>query len=195
MQSADSPTNDLANRVISFWFGDRESPAFGQRREVWFKTNKAFDKEITGLFEHDYERAAGGHLEQLEASPEGCLTLILMLDQFPRNMYRGTPKAFETDAMARQVADSALARNFDAQLLPVQRCFLYLPFEHSENSVDQDRSVQLFHGLGIKIQLDYAVRHQQIVAQFGCFPHRNEILGRESTEEEIEFLKLPGASF
>ena len=186
---------DVIGRVIAFWFAGPGAPGPGPTRPIWFEEDPAFDEEVGARFTRDLERAAAGELDRLTATPEGCLALVILLDQFPRNAFRGTPRAFETDAKARKVANSALARDFDRRLTPVQRQFLYMPFQHSESLADQDRSVALFRALGDEQSLDYALRHRDAIARFGRFPHRNAILGRESTPEEREFLARPDSSF
>lgn len=186
-----SPDPRLIRRILSFWFAD--GPAVS--REVWFKANPSFDKEISRRFRRTYERAAAGELDGLAENAEGSLALVLLLDQFPRNLFRGTAGAFASDGPARAVARHALKRGFDRPLPPAQRLFLYLPFEHSEDLADQEQSVALFAALGDAEWLDYAKRHRDIVARFGRFPHRNAALGRPSTPEEVAFLQTPGSSF
>ncbi|BBL78506.1 membrane protein [Rubrobacter xylanophilus] len=180
--------------VLDLWFGGE--PVF---RERWFRKDPAFDAEIRNRFGGLYERAARGELEGWKEEPRSCLALILLLDQFPRNMFRGTARAFATDGKAREAADSALRSGFDRALSPVERLFVYLPFEHSERLEDQRRSVELFGRLaaetGLDQPLEYAERHMEIIERFGRFPHRNEALGRKTTEEETAFLKTPGSSF
>ena len=135
-----------------------------------------------------YQKAIKGELDPLSETPEGSLALVIILDQFPRNMYRGTPQAFASDAKALKVAKEAVEKKFDRDLLPMQRMFLYLPFEHSENIDDQEQSVKFFENLGDELALKYAIEHRDAITQFGRFPHRNAILGRESTPEELRFL-------
>lgn len=189
----------LIKRVLDFWFGSPESVDYGKERSLWFTKKTAFDKEISDRFLSDYEQATRGELDHLQDSPHGCLTLVLLLDQFPRNMFRGTPKSFATDPKALSVAQSAVNRKCDRALLPVQRWFIYLPFEHSENFADQERSVELFATLADDPDsvntIDYALRHKAVIERFGRFPHRNQILGRETTPAEAEYLKQPGSSF
>ncbi|MEN9225716.1 MAG: DUF924 family protein [Thermostichus sp. HHBFW_bins_43] len=185
--------------ILRFWFGDPAEPEYGQPRPEWFKKDPAFDRRIENLFLPLYEQAAAGQLEPWQGSPSTCLALIVVLDQFPRNMFRNTPRAFATDPLALRAARQAVAQGFDRQLLPVQRWFVYLPFEHSENLADQQQSLQLFRQLesdpASHNAIDYARRHLEIIEQFGRFPHRNAILGRPSTPEELEFLQQPGSSF
>ena len=185
--------------VNDFWFGAPGSAEFGRPKQAWFSKNPAFDAEIRERFLPLYERAAAGDLGAWEDSAESSLALALVLDQFPRNMFRGTPRSFGTDARALALAKGVVARGFDLQLPPVQRVFVYLPFEHSENLEDQDRAVELFESLRgdpwSAETIDYAHRHRAVIARFGRFPHRNATLGRASTAEEIEFLRQPGSSF
>lgn len=185
-----------AEDILDFWFGDGATGGF---REAWFGRDEAFDREIRDRFAGDYEKAAAGELDDWKDTPRGCLALILLLDQFPRNMFRGDPRAFATDARARQVARHTVETGLDRELEPAGRMFVYLPFEHSEDREDQRRSVELFEALdaefGMPGILGYAVRHREIVERFGRFPHRNEVLGRASTPGEVEFLKEPGSSF
>ncbi len=185
--------------ILKFWFGDPASPEYGQSRPEWFKKDPQFDQTIEKQFLPVYEQAAAGQLQAWQGSPLTCLALILVLDQFPRNMFRGTPRAFATDPLAVQAAQQAVAQGFDQQLLPVQRWFVYLPFEHSEDLADQRRSMELFEQLqsdpASQSAIDYARRHLEVIERFGRFPHRNVILGRPSTPEELEFLQQPGSSF
>ena len=185
--------------VLDFWFGPAGSSEFGRSRAVWFKKSDAFDEEIRARFLDLHELAAGGRIESWTDAPHSLLALIVVLDQFPRNLFRGTRRAFATDAQALAAAESAVARGFDRSLAPVQRWFVYLPFEHAEDLAMQHRSLELFEDLrgdpGSAGTIDYARRHFEIIARFGRFPHRNAILGRISTSEEIEFLKQPGSGF
>lgn len=179
--------------VLSFWYGD--PPDYASPRKVWFKRDEAFDTAVATRFSSVYAAAARGDLDGMAASPLGALVLVIVLDQFPRNMFRGQPAAFATDGKARTIADAALARGFDRDMTVVQKLFLYLPFEHSEDLADQDRCCDLIAATGDADFLDYAVRHRDIVARFGRFPHRNAVLGRVSTPEEEAFLAQPGSSF
>ena len=185
--------------ILEFWFGAADDPGYGAPREAWFKKDPAFDAEVRKRFSLDYELAAGGGLDQLRSSPRSALALILVLDQFPRNMFRDNPRAYAADAKARDVARWAIEAKFDQALLPVERQFVYLPFEHSEELADQRRSVALLARLpddpNTRHALDWARRHLEIIERFGRFPHRNAILGRETTAEEAAFLSGPGSSF
>ena len=184
---------------MDFWFGSPKSVDYGKERSFWFTKNPEFDRELSDRFLLDYEQAARGELDYLQDSPLGCLTLVLLLDQFGRNMFRGTPKSFATDAKALSVAKSAVDQGCDRALLPVQRWFIYLPFEHSENLADQERCVELFATLSNHPEsantIEYALRHKAVIERFGRFPHRNKILRRTNTAAEAEFLKQPGSSF
>ena len=185
--------------ILDFWFGSPKSLDYGKERSFWFTKKPEFDQELGDRFLPDYKQAAGGELDYLQDSPLGCLALILLLDQFGRNMFRGTPKSFATDVKALFVAQGAVERGCDRALLPVQRWFIYLPFEHSENLADQERCVKLFSTLADNPAsantIEYALRHKAVIERFGRFPHRNKILGRTDTAAEAEFLKQPGSSF
>lgn len=186
-------------KVVNFWFGAPEELNYGKPRQFWFVKNDEFDLEIKFQFQNLYERAAAGELNDWQQQPLSCLALIIILDQFPRNMFRNSPKAFATDDRVQAFAKYAITRQFDTELIPVQRWFMYLPFEHSENLADQETSIKLFNTLqadpNSKSTIDYAYRHWEIIQRFGRFPHRNQILGRTNTPEETEFLKQPGSGF
>lgn len=186
--------------VLAFWFGAPGSAEHGQLRKCWFEKNAAFDAEIRRRFLPLLEAAAAGRLDDWAAQPDSLLALIVLLDQFPRNLFRDSPRAFATDAKALALARLAVAQDFDSRLMPVARAFIYLPFEHSEDIAMQDRAVALFAGLASQGEafasyLDYAERHREVIRSFGRFPHRNAILGRASTPEEIAYLARPGAGF
>ena len=188
-----------AQEILDFWFGKSNSPEFGKSQKKWFEKNVDFDSEVRSRFLSQYELAVSGQLDSWQDSAQECLALIIILDQFSRNMFRGTSQAFATDSKALIAADRAVKNKFDRSLLAVQRWFLYLPFEHSENIEHQQKSVELFSQLGgdseNEMVIDYARRHLEIIERFGRFPHRNQILGRETTPEEAEFLKQPGSGF
>lgn len=185
--------------ILEFWFGKPDDLDYGKSRKVWFIKNPEFDREVRSRFLPVYQQAAAGELDDWKASPQGCLALIILLDQFPRNMFRGQPQAFATDPQALAYAKHAVTNSFDRELLPIQRQFIYLPFEHSENLTDQHQCIKLFSTLQDYPEcvsgVDYAHRHFQVIERFGRFPHRNEILGRQTTLEEAEFLQQPGSSF
>ena len=184
--------------VLEFWFSE-------QSRALWFEKNAAFDEAIRVRFEDTVRAAAAGELEHWERTAPGALALVIVLDQFPRNLYRGSARAFAADPRAREVADQALSRRLDQDIPLAQRHFFFLPFEHSESTGDQERSIALFQAWAeahdgpardrALEQMRYVHRHAEIVARFGRFPHRNEALGRESTEAEIAFLREPMSAF
>ena len=191
-----------AEAILNFWFDDPTAPnsEYGQQRPVWFKKDPAFDDTIRHQFWADYEQAAQGLLTDWPQQPRPCLALILLLDKFPRNLFRGDPCSFATDSQALAIAQQALQQGFDQALLPVERLFIYLPLEHSENLAHQDQCVALLEKLceahpGFESPLDYAYRHREVIQRFGRFPHRNEILGRATTAAEAEFLQQPGSRF
>lgn len=185
--------------ILEFWFGDRAGSEYGKPRKAWFQKKPEFDETVRSRFLGDYQAAASGRYDDWTNHPRSTLALILLLDQFPRNLFRDRPEAFATDTKALEIAKDAIARGFDRQLLPVERWFVYLPFEHSEDLADQRRSVELFHQLDgdpdSATTIDYADRHFKVIERFGRFPHRNRILGRPNTSEEAEFLQKPGSSF
>lgn len=192
-----------AQAVLDFWFGAPGTPGHGRNRPEWFRKDAAFDAEIGARFGALIDAAIGGGLRAWDAAgAPSALARILLLDQFTRNIFRGTPRAFAGDAHALQIAETLVAAGRDKNLTPWQRWFAYLPFEHSELLLDQERSVALFAALRREMQHeafdsahDYALRHRAVIERFGRFPHRNAVLGRPSTAEEIEFLKQPGSSF
>ena len=188
-----------ASALIDFWFAPPGAPSRFEQREIWFKVDPAFDAQCRERFGALRERAAAGDCADWALEGEPCLALILLLDQLPRNLFRGSAKAFATDALARNAARAALDRGFDRSLPASWRQFIYLPFEHSEDLADQELSVKLAATLArdpaFARALDYAQRHHAIVARFGRFPHRNAALGRVSTAAEEAFLKEPNSSF
>lgn len=187
--------------ILSFWFGEpRDDKAYyDERQSLWFARDAQFDQTIRDHFITDYQTAAGQKFMDWQNAPRSGLALILLLDQFPRNMFRDDPRAFATDPLAREVATHFLHTGRDRQLLPVARMFIYLPFMHSEELADQQQSVTLFRQLAQERNyldsLPYAIKHHEIIERFGRFPYRNAALGRPSTIEEIEFLQQPGSSF
>ncbi len=183
--------------VLAFWFGNEGDEEYGEFRKAWFERNDDFDREIQTRFSSLHERAASGELDSWKDEPESALALIIVLDQFPRNMFRGDPRSWATDAKALEAAKHAVERAYDRELPAFQRAFIYMPYMHSENLEDQRRCVELFELMGEdgKNNAEYAAGHMEIVKRFGRFPHRNEVLGRETTPEEAEFLTRPGSSF
>jgi uncharacterized protein (DUF924 family) len=190
----------LTRAVLDFWFLPADHPDHGSYRSEWFRKDDAFDAAIRERFATAVDAALSESTG--EGPDETLLARILLLDQFTRNIFRGTSHAFAGDAKAKALAETLVTAGRDKNLSPWQRWFAYLPFEHGESLLDQERSVALFAGLRREMQheafdsaYDYALRHREVIERFGRFPHRNAILGRESTAEEIEFLKQPGSSF
>jgi uncharacterized protein (DUF924 family) len=181
--------------VLAFWFG---APPHTERGE-WFRKDAAFDAAIRERFGDALARGLAGAFGEWCGEPRGALARVVLLDQFTRNAFRDTPRAFAGDARALATADDAIRRGFDASLDRYERWFLYIPYEHSEDLAMQRRALELFGALardeGLDGPLRYAKRHAEIIERFGRFPHRNAILGRESTPEEIAFLREPGSSF
>ena len=166
--------------VLAFW------RAAGPQQ--WFRKDEAFDAEIRARFLTGIEAAAAGRLAQWETTPEGALALLILLDQFPRNIFRESARAFAADPLARAVANRAIARGFDQRVPKAERLFFYLPFEHSEERADQERAVALVRALGDAEQLKWAELHADIIRRFGRFPHRNASLGRATSHAEQAFL-------
>jgi uncharacterized protein (DUF924 family) len=187
--------------VLDFWFGVPGSAESRQPRRAWFVKRAAFDDAIRTRFGAAIDAAVNGGLRDWDdAGPQGTLARILVLDQFTRNACRDTPAAFAGDALALAAARDLVGRCADQFLAPLQRAFVYMPFEHAEDAALQARAVELFTALaaghaGFDDMLDYARRHQAVIARFGRFPHRNAILGRAATPEETDFLRQPGARF
>jgi len=177
----------MAEGIVAFWLGDMARPH-------WFKRDAAFDAMLRTRFEGDVGWAARS-LPPADSDATALLARVLLLDQLPRNIWRGTARAFAYDGLARATSREVLRRGLDAGQTRDERLFVYLPFEHSEELADQDTSVALFAALGDAELVDYAERHRAIIRRFGRFPHRNAILGRASSGEEIAFLREPGSSF
>lgn len=184
--------------VLDFWF-DRKPGTVLQHRAAWFEKNDAFDAQIRERFAAAVETALAEGYADWAQTADGALALLILLDQFPRNLFRGQAKAFAGDTRARIIARQAVGRGFDIALPPVMRMFFYLPFEHSEHLPDQELAHLLFSALDKDLPghdlAGWADKHRVIIARFGRFPHRNAALGRESSPEEVEFLKQPGSSF
>ncbi|PIG27979.1 uncharacterized protein (DUF924 family) [Janthinobacterium sp. 35] len=189
-----------AQDVLDFWFLPPDNPDYGQARVEWFRKDDGFDAQIRARFGALIDVAIEGGLRAWDATPHGALARLIVLDQLTRNVYRGTPRAFAGDAQALALAVALTQAAQDQLLPPMLRAFAYLPFEHAEDLAMQARAVELFQLLsqaqpGFEGMLDYAERHQEVIARFGRFPHRNAILGRASTPQEVEFLRQPGSSF
>lgn len=174
--------------VLTFWFDDTD-PA------RWWAKDAAFDRRVGERFGATHARASRCELYDWRRSAGGRLAEIIVLDQFSRNMFRDTPRAFACDALALALAQEAVAAGADRELAPVQRAFLYLPYMHSESLVIHEVAVKLFSQPGLETNLDFELQHKRIIERFGRYPHRNRILGRESTAAEREFLQQPGAGF
>jgi len=187
------------SEVLDFWFGAPGTAESGAVRDFWFTKSDATDALIRERFGAVVESALGGQLDDKWAgTPRGTLALIIVLDQFTRNIFRSTPRAFAGDAQALALAKSRVAAQDDFTMSLFERWFAYMPFEHSESIEDQRMAVALFERLGrdgLETPLPWAHKHCEVIERFGRFPHRNEILGRLSTPEEIEFLRQPGSSF
>jgi uncharacterized protein (DUF924 family) len=184
--------------VLDFWFGAPGAPEHGMAREFWFSKSDATDAAIRARFGADVEAALAGERAEWAGSPHGALALIVLLDQFTRNIYRDTPRAFAGDGQALAAARRLVAAGHDKALSPHERWFVYMPFEHSESLADQEESMRLFGALaqaGTPDGLVWARKHHDVIARFGRFPHRNAILGRPSTAEELAFLQQPGSRF
>ncbi len=181
---------DTKNEVLRFWF-EETLPA------QWFQKNEAFDADISERFILTYEMAKKDLCAPWAKDADGVLALCLVLDQFPRNMFRDSAKSFETDDKVLLIVKEALHKGFDKILPPVKRRFIYMPFMHSENIGEQARSVELFATMKDEYPLsyDYALKHFDVIEKFGRFPHRNKILGRKSSSQELQYINLAGAGF
>ena len=197
----------MIGEILNFWFGTHPDDAAVAKEQaaLWWSKNEATDEEIRRRFEDLVPAAAQGELDPWAATARGRLALIILVDQFPRNIYRDTAQAFFADAKALALSVEGLERGVARELRPIERVFCYLPLEHSESLAHQERSVRCFSDLVAAVPaeqkktfdeyLDYARRHRDVIARFGRFPHRNKILGRPSTAEELAFLSEPGSSF
>jgi len=192
---SDPALDPAAQDLLAFWFGAPDTPEYGAFRAVWFEKSETFDAEVRDRFAEAREQAERGALDAWAATPRGALALVLLLDQVPRNIFRDTPAAFATDVRALEAAKQALRDGHDAALRPMERLFLYMPFQHAEDLVEQERSLALYDRLDLDRAQQFAHRHHEIIARFGRFPHRNAILGRETTEAERLFLLEPNSSF
>lgn len=173
---------DWIDSVLSFWFEEIDP-------ESWFKGDGKLDETIRRRFSALHRRLSAEPPPEVREDPRAALAAIILFDQFPRNMFRGTADAFSTDDLAIQIARKAVDKGFAGRLKPEERQFLYMPFQHSEVSADQEHAVMLFKALGDEEALRYAIEHRDIIQRFGRFPHRNRALGRESTREEEAFLQ------
>jgi len=174
--------------ILDFWFLPLGDPEHGKPREIWWKCTPEFDAGIGSRFATLLDKAIAGALDSWCRSPDGALALILLCDQFARNMHRRTARAFSGDRKARETARVALGRSYPAAYVPDMRMFFFMPFQHSEDLADQELCCTLFATLGNEENDKYAIEHRDIVARFGRFPHRNEVLGRVCTAEELDYL-------
>lgn len=178
----------MPDDILRFWF-DEIKPA------QWWKVDPAFDAAIAQRFGALHAAAVQGELFEWRKDADGRLAEVIVLDQFSRNIHRGTANAFAADPMALALAQEAVAAGHDLRLAPERRIFLYMPYMHSESRRVHEEAERLFTALGIQDNLDFERRHKAIVERFGCYPHRNAILGRTSSAEELAFLQTPGSSF
>ncbi len=188
------------DRVLSFWFQEQElsAPQIDARMDTWFGENPTFDHEIERVFSGDIERASAGKLQHWAEQPRGRLALIILLDQFRRNIYRGTAKAFDMDKRALKLCVEGAMQNMDKKLTPIECVFFYMPLQHAESRRVQEKSIQIYQRLAKSVSatyretfetiLQFAELHRDIIAQYGRFPHRNQLLGRPNTKEEDEYL-------
>ncbi len=198
---------ETTDSIIQFWFGDHTSnrEINDQKKSLWWSKNDQTDREITERFESITNAVYRGEMSRMQRSARGLLASIICLDQFPRNMYRGAAESFSFDQAALRLAMEMVNKAWDQTLLPVYRVFAWLPFEHSEDIAMQHKSLTLYDNLRNSVEPDeremfdgyyqFAYRHFEIIERFGRYPHRNQILGRESTAEELAFLNQPGSSF
>jgi len=178
----------IIDEVFTFWFGAKDSPDYGRNRSIWWQSSPEFDQDIIENFKPIYDEALEGMYDELQYTPEGILCLVILFDQFSRNMFRGSSRMYATDHKALELSKQAIAKGFDQQLNKVQQMFLYMPFQHSESLEDQEKSL-VFYKTVTAETYEFAKAHYETVKKFGRFPHRNGILGRETTQEEADFLK------
>lgn len=178
----------MYQQVLDFWFVE-------SKPEQWWQKDEAFDQEIKRRFLTFHQQAKVGELYDWRATAEGSLAEVIVLDQFSRNLYRDQPESFACDPLALALSQFAINKGFDQALEPIQRSFLYMPFMHSESKAIHELALMLFEALGNANNLDFERQHKAIIDRFGRYPHRNAILGRESTAEELAFLEQPNSSF
>lgn len=178
----------MYSEILKFWFEEIDP-------SKWWAKDDVFDQSMRGRFSEVHARATRCELFEWRAEAKGRLAEIIVLDQFSRNLFRGSPLAFASDPLALALAQEAIGAKAEEALSPIERSFLYLPFMHSESLAIHAVAMQLYRTNGIQSNLDFEVRHKQLIERFGRYPHRNAILGRQSTDEEIEFLKRPGSGF
>lgn len=193
--------------ILAFWFGDNpdDLQVIDEKSSLWWGKDKTADEDIKNRFTTSLESLIAGSLAHWKETPHGLLAMIILVDQFSRNIHRGHPASYAQDEIAQSLCREGLARKMDLQLRSIEKVFFYMPLEHAESMELQKLSVELFGKLLIPMSgqyyekfnryVDFAARHYDIIARFGRFPHRNRVLGRQSTREEMEFLQLPGSSF
>jgi len=178
----------MKDKVLNFWFSELTS-------KDWFTKDESLDLKISHLFLETYQKAVRGELFKWRENIEGRLAEVIVLDQFSRNIFRDKAESFQYDCMALTLAQEASSLDEALDLSPMMRGFLYMPYMHSESLLIHEEAVKLFSQKGLEHNLEFEIKHKKIIEKFGRYPHRNKILGRESTPEEIEFLKRPGSSF
>jgi uncharacterized protein (DUF924 family) len=178
----------MHNKILEFWFDEIEP-------RQWWQKSDDFDRSIGERFGELHSMAKAGELSTWRETPQGALAEVIILDQFSRNIYRDKPESFACDPMAVALSQCAIAKGFDRQLRENQRVFFYMTFMHSESRIIHQQAMKYFEALGIESSLEFEIKHKAIIDKFGRYPHRNHILGRSSTDEEIEFLKLPNSGF
>ena len=181
----------LAEEILNFWFGTTDMTTDLKKREVWFRSTPEFDNTLIKKYTPIHEKALVGDLDHLMKTPEECLALIIILDQFPRNIYRGAPRAFAADPKARAITTHALDNNFHKEFEKWPRIFMYLPFEHSEQFEHHQQILPLYKAAGDENSIRSAQGHHDTIKRFGRYPHRNEVMGRKNTPEEDEYMKNP----
>ncbi|WP_446311789.1 DUF924 family protein [Vibrio vulnificus] len=188
MQFRVNKDSEMYKEIIDFWFNELEPMQ-------WWQKDEAFDLMIKSRFGELHDKAKSGELASWREIPLGALAEVIILDQFSRNIYRNKPESFTCDSMAVTLTQFAIANGLDSQLSDIQKVFLYMPFMHSESKLIHIEAVKLFESVGIESNIEFEYKHKAIIDKFGRYPHRNEILGRESTEAELEFLKQPNSGF
>jgi uncharacterized protein (DUF924 family) len=200
-------TQHTHRNVLDFWFGSSTDSGaiLKEKMKLWFVKDPENDQKMKSIFGYDVEKGSHGHYDNWSDTPEGRLGLIILLDQFSRNIYRNTPESFANDPKALMLSLEAIDEKIEKSLIPIYQVFYYMPLMHSEEISIQRKCVEMFKQLQSEVDdslkktiggnIDYAIQHMKIVERFHRFPHRNAILGRASTEEEVEFLKEPGSSF
>ena len=181
----------IATEILTFWFGTTDLSTDLEKRAVWFRATPEFDEQLIAWYTGIHEQAAMGALDHFKKSAEECLALIVSLDQYPRNIFRGTALAYATDANARDIARHAIDRGYDKTFSRWPKTFCYLPFEHSEYLADQERALVLYKNLDSAESMKSAIGHHDVIKRFGRFHHRNEDMGRQNTPEEEEYMKDP----